>query len=572
MRSPTKSPQVAVIGAGHWGRNLIRDFRDLGALRLVCDSNKAALEAIAGAYPGIKTAADLSEVLADPEIKGVALATPAPSHAKLALMVLEAGLDVFVEKPLALSMDDGLAMVRMAANKGRILMVDHLLNRHPAVERLKAMIQAGELGQVVHVESARRNFGIIRVDENALWSLAPHAIALVLAMVGATPKTVTAVGGGWLTPNVEDAVTAHLAFEGGATGLINVSWLHPVKEQRLCVSGLKAMAVFDDLAPWESKLKIYRQRVDWRGGVPKAERAEGEAVPLIPAQPLKAQCQMFLDAIESGAATPDSDSLEALRVLSVLTGLERSLKEGAPMVAGREGLSDFDAVISSGLEAESLKGFERGEGLGSEAPALISKASEEKAAAGRPPGGYQAHPTAVIDPGVEIGPGTKIWHFSHVMAGSVIGEGVNIGQNVVVGPKAKIGRGSKIQNNVSVYEGVELEEDVFCGPSMVFTNVFNPRAFIKRMDELRRTLVRRGASIGANATIVCGVELGEYCFIGAGAVVASDVKAHALMAGVPARRTGWVCRCGVKLPETLVCPACASSYREAPDGLVEARP
>jgi UDP-2-acetamido-3-amino-2,3-dideoxy-glucuronate N-acetyltransferase len=157
------------------------------------------------------------------------------------------------------------------------------------------------------------------------------------------------------------------------------------------------------------------------------------------------------------------------------------------------------------------------------------------------------------------------------MAGSVIGSGVNIGQNVVVGPRAKVGDGCKIQNNVSVYEGVELEADVFCGPSMVFTNVINPRAFIRRMDEARPTLVRQGASIGANATIVCGHQLGRYCFIAAGAVVASNVPDHALMMGVPARQAGWICRCGTRLPESLSCPACGAAYRQGPSGLEEAK-
>ena len=185
--------------------------------------------------------------------------------------------------------------------------------------------------------------------------------------------------------------------------------------------------------------------------------------------------------------------------------------------------------------------------------------------------GYFAHETAVIDAGCEIGAGTKIWHFSHVMASSKVGERCNFGQNVVVSPRCTIGNNVKIQNNVSVYTGVEIEDDVFCGPSMVFTNVINPRAFIERKTEYKRTLVRRGASIGANATIVCGVTLGQYCFVGAGSVVTRDVPDYALVYGSPARVRGWACWCGVGLPlgidehggEEATCIDCSRRYRRA---------
>ena len=204
------------------------------------------------------------------------------------------------------------------------------------------------------------------------------------------------------------------------------------------------------------------------------------------------------------------------------------------------------------------------------------------------------HESSYVDEGAVVGAGTKIWHFCHIMPGALIGQRCNLGQNVVVMPATRIGNNVKIQNNVSVYEGVELEDDVFCGPSMVFTNVMNPRSHISRKHDYRRTLVGRGASIGANATIVCGVTLGPYCFIGAGAVVTKDVAPYALMAGVPARRIGWVCQCGEVLrpeaseepprhsplaprnssdesrvlsDESRTCPVCGSRYRLDAEGL-----
>lgn len=183
---------------------------------------------------------------------------------------------------------------------------------------------------------------------------------------------------------------------------------------------------------------------------------------------------------------------------------------------------------------------------------------------------YFVHESSYVDEPSVIGEGTKIWHFSHILKGVTLGKKCNIGQNVVIGPNVKVGDNCKIQNNVSVYEGVELEDDVFCGPSMVFTNVFNPRSEIVRKDEYRKTLVKRGASIGANATVVCGSTIGEYAFVGAGAVVTRDVPAYALVMGNPARRTGWICRCGEKLPksiagESVACGACSERYQIAAD-------
>lgn len=195
--------------------------------------------------------------------------------------------------------------------------------------------------------------------------------------------------------------------------------------------------------------------------------------------------------------------------------------------------------------------------------------AELKELAAQDGGTYFLHESSYVDEGASVAAGTKIWHFSHIMAGAKIGSKCSIGQNVNVGGKAVIGNGVKLQNNISVYDDVVIEDDVFCGPSMVFTNVVNPRAFVERKHEYRRTLVKRGASIGANATIVCGTTLGEYCFVGAGSVVTRDVPAYALAFGNPAKARGWVCRCGVKLGDDLVCPECGKKYNKGNKGLEE---
>ena len=179
------------------------------------------------------------------------------------------------------------------------------------------------------------------------------------------------------------------------------------------------------------------------------------------------------------------------------------------------------------------------------------------------------HESAYVDDGATIGAGTRVWHFCHVLGGAVIGERCSLGQNVVVMNGTRLGNNVKVQNNVSIYEGVELQDDVFCGPSMVFTNVVNPRSHVSRRHEYQRTLVCRGATIGANATIVCGTTLGEYAFVGAGAVVTADVADHALVVGVPARRIGWMCQCGERLPDSGegTCAACGSRYELSAEGI-----
>jgi UDP-2-acetamido-3-amino-2,3-dideoxy-glucuronate N-acetyltransferase len=504
-------PQIAVVGSGYWGKNLVRNFAELGALRAVCDSRTDVLHEAAARY-GVRTSCDLDSLLADPELDAVVIAAPAAIHFSLAYKCLLSGKDVYVEKPLALQVDEGRQLVNLAAERKRILMVGHILQYHPAILELRRLICSGELGRLQYIYSSRLNLGKLRTEENILWSFAPHDISAILFLLGESPTQVTAHGGRYIDPRRVDTTLTTCDFESGVQAHIFVSWLHPFKEQKLTVVGSKKMAVFDDIQT-KDKLVLYSHRIDWLERTPVARKADAEAIPLPACEPLRMECEHFLNCILT-RETPRTGGESALPVLEVLQACEESLqKDGIPVRVD-----------------------------------------------GRQPN-YFAHKTAVIDEGSIIGDGTKIWHFSHIMPGSTIGRNCNLGQNVVVSPQVKVGNNVKIQNNVSLYTGVELEDEVFCGPSMVFTNVMNPRSHIVRKDEYRRTLVRRGASIGANATIVCGVTLGRHSFIGAGAVVTHDVPDYALMVGVPAMQIAWMCSCGVRLASGTTNPQCTACGR-----------
>ncbi len=505
-------PQIVVIGNGYWGKNLVRNFHELGALAYVCDTRPDALEDARRRY-GVRSVGSLDPVLADPVVQGVAISAPAVQHYEIAKRCLLAGKDVYCEKPLALHAREGEDLVRIAESQGRVLMVGHILQYHPAILELKRLISSGELGRIQYIYSSRLNLGKMRTEENILWSFAPHDISAILYLLEESPTRVTTTGGSYLNRNIPDTTLTTCEFASGTQAHIFVSWLHPFKEQKLAIVGGKKMAVFDDTEPVR-KLVLYSHRIDWINRLPVARKDEGQVVQLPAEEPLRKECEHFLDCIAS-RQQPRTDGTSGVRVLEVLEACERSLRDG-----GR--------------------------------PATITQSAP-----------YFAHPTAVIDPGSEIGAGTRIWHFSHIMSGSRIGQGCNIGQNVVISPDVTVGNNVKIQNNVSVYTGVVLEDNVFCGPSMVFTNVINPRSHVLRKHEYRRTLVREGASIGANATVVCGVTLGRYSFVAAGAVVTHDVPDYALMMGVPARRAGWMCYCGVRLPDTpeAQCSECGRNYQ-----------
>lgn len=520
--------KIGVIGVGYWGKNLVRNFYELGALGALCDANPSVQETYKRTYEGVTFYTEYGDVLSDPAITAVALATPAVSHYEMAKAALEAGKDVFVEKPLAIDVKNGEELVRLAEKKQRILMVGHILRYHPAILKLQQLIQDGVLGKINYLYSNRLNIGKIRTEENILWSFAPHDISVMLSLLNEMPAKVTCQGGAYLNHDVTDVTLSHFEFPSGVQAHIFVSWLHPIKEQRLIVVGSEKMAVFDDTA--DDKLVLYPHKVEWKNRIPTAVKAAGEVVALDSVEPLRAECQHFLDCIVS-RREPVSSGKEGQRVLRVLDACQRALRNGE---------------IS--LEPPDAK---------KNTPELP----------------YFVHESAFVDEGAEVGARSKIWHFSHVMRGAKIGERCVIGQNVNVDGGTTIGNNVKIQNNVSIYTGAVIEDDVFLGPSCVLTNVTNPRSQVNRHSLYETTLLKRGCTIGANATIVCGTEIGRYAFVGAGSVVTKNVPDFALVVGNPSRQIGWMSRHGHRLtnPDSdgvMVCPESGYRYQEVEPGML----
>jgi len=507
---------IAVIGCGYWGKNLVRNFAELDALHTVCDTDTEMVQRFNSLYPGVKAETDYDQVLQDGEIQGVVIAAPAVLHYSMAKQALLAGKDVFVEKPLALRVEEGQELVELAEGKRRILMVGHLLEYHPAVIKLKELVDTGELGKIQYIYSNRLNLGKFRTEENILWSFAPHDISVILLLLsGEMPYEVSAHGGCYLHQDIADVTLTTMNFKDGVRAHIFVSWLHPFKEQRLVVVGDKKMAEFDDTNPTD-KLLLYAHNIEWIERLPVPRPREAEVVKIHQQEPVNIECSNFVACVESHRK-PRVDGHKGLQVLKILASCQQSLEHGGKLTM------------------------------------LTERESS-----------YFAHETAIVEKPCEIGEGTKIWHFSHIMHGVTIGKSCVIGQNVFIGEGVKIGDNVKIENGVSIFEGVTLEDDVFCGPSCIFTNVINPRSHIPRRHEFKPTLVKKGATIGANATIICGNTIGKYAFIGAGAVVTKNILDYALAYGNPAQVHGWVCECGVKLQkdrDNFVCPGCGKSYK-----------
>ncbi len=513
--------KLGIIGCGRWGMNHIRTAakRFGNQLKYACDLDEARRDKVLEIAPDVTFTSKFEDVFNDTEINAVVIATPAETHYRLAKMALEKGKNVLVEKPIALFSDQARELEALAKKEKRILMVGHILLYHNAIRKIKSLIEEGTLGKLQYIYSNRLNLGTVRKEENILWSFAPHDISVLQYLVGSDPVKVDAKGGVFLQPGIHDVTLTSMEFPNNIHAHIHVSWLHPFKEHRLVVIGDKNMLVFEDSRS-DDKLILYPKGIEWVNGEP-IKRDEGfEVIDYEHVPPLDSELAHFHDCV---------------------------VEQKTPITDGRNGISVLEILEQAQQRLENA--LEVGEKVTVKPPQM----------------NYFVHETAVVDDGCNIGDGTKVWHYSHVQSGTTIGEKCSLGQNVNIGNNVSIGNYVKIQNNVSVYEGVELEDYVFCGPSMVFTNVINPRSeFSQRGSEhYHKTLIKYGASIGANATIVCGVTLGRFAFVGAGSVVTKDVPEYALMVGNPARRIGWMCRCGNRLrfqQKETTCSRCKREY------------
>ena len=315
---------VAVVGCGNWGRNLVRNFYELGVLCYVCDVDSSRLSQMRDKYPDLRAHTDFESLLANDEVRSIVIATPAELHFAMASAALRAGKDVFVEKPFVLAYEDGKELVRLADDGGRILMVGHLLEYHPAIIKLNEIILRGELGSLKYIYANRLNFGRVRQKENILWSFAPHDIAVILRMVGKLPSEVTCTGAAYIRNTVADVTVTNLIFDNGVRAHIFVSWLHPYREHRLVVVGSKRIAVFNDVRE-QATLVLYNHGVDSLQTDETGREAVADPIEFWPEEPLRRECEHFLECL-STRCEPLTSGKNALQVLKVLHASQQSLE------------------------------------------------------------------------------------------------------------------------------------------------------------------------------------------------------------------------------------------------------
>lgn len=315
---------IGIIGLGYWGKNILRNLYELGAVSYACDANAEIIKERKMSFPNVEYTSSFEEILRNPEINALVISTPAVTHYELVKKALVENKDVFVEKPLALNLLEGIELIELAKEKGRILMIGHILQYHPATAKLKELIVKGEIGKIQYIYSNRLNIGKLRIEENILWSFAPHDISLILMLIGEEPKEVEAFGGDYLNRGIYDTTLTMLEFKNGIKAHIFVSWIHPYKEQKLIVVGSKAMAVFDDIT--KEKLFIYPHKIEWMDGkVPLAQKAEYYTVEVENKEPLKEELIHFIDCVKS-RLQPKTDGEEGLKVLKILELAEKSLE------------------------------------------------------------------------------------------------------------------------------------------------------------------------------------------------------------------------------------------------------
>ena len=312
---------IAVVGCGHWGQNLVRNFSQLNALGAVCDPNKELAKKFATQF-NVNNLSFL-EVINDSSIEGVVLAVPAPLHASLAIEAMNAGKHVYVEKPLAMNKREAKNMIYAASSNNVNLMVGHLLQYHPIFIKARDIIESGKLGQLSYIYSNRLSFGKVRSEEDVIWSFAPHDISMILSLAKEEPQIVKTESSCILQKNIADIATVHMEFKSGLKTHISVSWLHPYKEQKLVIIGELGMLIFDDTLPWNTKLAYYNHNIDLKREIPQLDKSDVQFIEIEESEPLKNECRHFIDVVNQGVQ-PITDGDEGLRVLKVLTAATKS--------------------------------------------------------------------------------------------------------------------------------------------------------------------------------------------------------------------------------------------------------
>jgi len=507
---------IAIIGINFWGRHHVREFFQLGVLNSIYDLNTELLLSYKNKYPGTNLASSYQEILNNPNILAIVIAVPAKYHYECTKKAILAGKKfILVEKPFTMSLAEAQELKLLAEQHGTKIMVDHLLHYAPAVAKMKEIIPT-HIGDIYYISSFRQNMGRVRSHENALWSLGCHDISLIQSIMNQTPESIEVNGYDFLQKGIYDKVSLRLNYSNTAGHNIHAqiesNWLYPEKHHVFSVVGSKGMLTYksDQLYYYPVEYNPSLNSFVKHNNLNNEESSESEMVGVktpIPIvvngkSPLQCVCEEFIKYCLTPDYTVITDVNEAIQVITLLDQIQKQMDSDS---LKKEKENPIKMVVSDLHDREKSIMF--------------------------------CHKSSYIDEGAMVGQGTKIWHFSHLMK-CIIGENCTIGQNCFIGDNVVIGNGCKIQNNVSIYDGITIEDDCFVGPSVVFTNDLNPRAKYPKNGKYVKTIVKQGATIGANATIVCGITLGENCFIGAGAVVTKDVLPNATMVGNPAKKIG----------------------------------
>jgi UDP-2-acetamido-3-amino-2,3-dideoxy-glucuronate N-acetyltransferase len=522
--------KIAVIGAGKWGKNHVKTLYNMGQLAAIIEANETIRNSFKENYPEIPTFSTIDEKGAL-DFLGYTIAAPAVYHFELAKTLLEHNKHILVEKPITLCSKEAALLNKIAKERKLVITTGHLLLFHPAFREMKACIKEGKLGNIQYIYSNRLNLGTIRTKENSLWSFAPHDISLFQYLTESYPTHIHSEGGAFIQPHIHDTTLTTIKYPNNITSHIFVSWLHPFKEHRFVLIGSKGMLTFEDSSK-DKQLLFYQKGVDWVNGEPIKREGPTETITYEEAQPLTLEMQHFIDCIEGKVVNNLINGEKGQEVLEILEKADASLHSKEP-----------ETKLSNPVDNKYPN--------------------------------VKIHESAYVDNNTTIGKNSKIWHFSHIQNNVNIGESCIIGQNVNIANNVTIGNFCKIQNNVSVYEGVEIEDYVFCGPSMVFTNIINPRCKYPQAESqhYKKTRIKTGASIGANATIVCGITIGAHALIGAGSVVTKDVPNYAIITGNPGRISGWMSEGGIKLnfneKNEAYCKKSKKSYTKKGDIVIE---